>query len=172
MQIFIGQILPHECHPNGTVSLQYAFQNQQTNVSDHLNDVSTNESLADNCGEINGCSMQTSYTNDFGLICDKAHIMTRDSLGRFHLYSMYLAHVSCPMYIPKNALYPKFNFIWWSFRWCNLWLAPRTNWKATNYSLVLLFYISMPKFRLNFGKRFGLLTYGIKKFKIAGIQPI
>ena len=58
MQVFFGQILPHECendlNKTGAIIAKYI----RGNLSD--------------CGD---CSMETSYANDFGLLCDNKDSM-------------------------------------------------------------------------------------------------
>ena len=54
LKTFKGQLLPHTCAENGTVLEKYAFTNE-----------STCEGFA--------CSMDTSFANDWGLLCDREY---------------------------------------------------------------------------------------------------
>ena len=56
LPVFFGQVLPHLCHAeNNTIQEKYIEPN------------ATYECDWD-------CSMKTSYVNDFGMICDDAHL--------------------------------------------------------------------------------------------------
>jgi len=58
MQVFFGQTLPHECENDFNKTGAIISKYTERNLSD--------------CGD---CSMQTSYANDFGLICDNKDSM-------------------------------------------------------------------------------------------------
>ena len=58
MQVFFGQILPHECENDTNKTGAIVAKYIQKNLSD--------------CGD---CSMETSYANDFGLLCDNKDSM-------------------------------------------------------------------------------------------------
>ena len=58
MQVFFGQILPHECENDTNKTGSIVAKYIQKNLSD--------------CGD---CSMETSYANDFGLLCDNKDSM-------------------------------------------------------------------------------------------------
>ena len=67
MQVFFGQILPHECENDTNKTGSIVSKYIQANSSD--------------CGD---CSMQTSYANDFGLLCDN-----KDSMPYLQRYFIY-----------------------------------------------------------------------------------
>jgi len=75
MQVFFGQILPHKCENDTNKTGSIVSKYIQANSSD--------------CGD---CSMQTSYANDFGLLCDNKDSMPY--LQRYFITVRLLRHAT------------------------------------------------------------------------------
>ena len=88
MQVFFGQILPHECendtNKTGAIIAKYI----RRNLSD--------------CGD---CSMETSYANDFGLLCDNKDSMPY--LQRYFIKVWPTMHATCSD--PLQYMRPEIN---------------------------------------------------------------
>ena len=69
MTVFWGQTLPHTCsNANGTGSVIENYKNWTTENADSMNDTQMGDP---------SCSMETTYPNDFGLLCDNAYIKSK-----------------------------------------------------------------------------------------------
>ena len=101
MQVFFGQILPHECENDTNKTGSIVAKYIRRNLSD--------------CGD---CSMETSYANDFGLLCDNKDSMpylqryfitvlpTMHMFGSFTVYmrpgiNLSLVHSFSELYLVK-----------------------------------------------------------------------
>ena len=74
--VFYGQLKPHLCHDNGTIAEKYFIPMNSTVDCEW------------------DCAMETSYVNDFGMLCDQAYLQSVGNGFNFH-YLMIIIRNEC-----------------------------------------------------------------------------